>query len=386
MPLTTCQIKANFDLFDLLAFSIIVGDMNTRSVISVAIVITTRNRSDFLIRLLNYYASNDCSHTVYIGDASTKEHQQRTTDTIRKIADKVKIIYNDFTGYTPSQSTYELLTQVTEKYACFNGDDDYQISDSLTKCAEFLEINPDYATASGYAVNFRLKQDGPYGDLASLKNYPRPELHNESASQRVVDFLNNYFVTNISVSKTEQMRKNWSGYDKVPDLAFGSEILPGVLSIINGKAKTLDCLSTVRQMHNRQYTLNFILDWVAHPDWLKSYLEFSGIVSKKLSEKDHIDIEKARQIVRQGSWLYLQKSLTREYPEAFPDSFDKNQNVFKKKIRKNLVKIMPFLKIIYRRYWLSKIKKNVQLHYEVLRPDSPYYKDFKPVMDSFEGK
>src|SRR3989344_5246541 len=198
----------------------------------VAIVITTRNRSDFLIRLLNYYHLNNCPHTIYIGDASTKDHQEQTLDAIRKIGGKVNIVYNDFTGYTPSQSTYELLTQVKEKYACFNGDDDYQISDSLTKCAEFLESNPDYATATGYAVNFRLKQDGPYGDIEVLKDYPRPELHNEPASKRVLDFLDKYFVTNISVSRTDRMRKNWSHHEKMPDLAFGSEILPGILSII----------------------------------------------------------------------------------------------------------------------------------------------------------
>ena len=348
----------------------------------VAIVITTRNRSDFLIRLLNYYSKNNCPHTIYIGDASTKEHQQQTTDIINKIGTKVKIIHNDFTGYTPSQSTYELLTQVKEKYACFNGDDDYQISASLIKCAEFLEKNPDHATASGYAVNFRLKQDGPYGELASLKDYPRPELHSEPASRRVVDFLSKYFVTNISVSRTEQMKNNWSNYDKMSDLAFDSEILPGVLSIIDGKAKTLDCLSIVRQMHNRQYALSFILDWVAHPDWLRSYLEFIRIVSEKLSEKDNIDKEKATQIVSQGFWLYLQNGLMREYPKAFP-VIKPQQKENLKKLRGYLAKSVPLFKKIYRSYWLPIIYKEKQLHYDVLQPSSKYYKDFKEVMDSF---
>lgn len=355
--------------------------------LKVAIAITTLNRSDFLIRQLNYYANNNCHHAIYIADTSTmKEHAEMTKEAVNKLRNRINITYNQFLDGSPAESTYKNLCLVKEKYACFNGDDDYQIPNSLTKCAEFLETHPDYATATGYVVNFRLKQEGAYGDILVLKDYPRPEIHNETASQRIIDFLDQYFVTNISVSRTEQMRTNWSNNNKMPDLAFGSEILPGALSIIDGKAKTLDYLSNVRQMHNRQYALSFILDWVTHPDWLNSYLGFSEIVSKRLSEKDNIPLEKARQIVKQGFWLYLQKGLIREYPEAFPDSFDKNKNVFKKKLRKNLVKIMPFLKIIYRRYWLSKIKKKVQLHYEVLRPDSPYYKDFKPVMDSFTKK
>lgn len=354
-------------------------DIDTKKV---AIVITTRNRSDFLIRLLNYYVANNCPHTIYIGDASTQEHQQQTINAVKKIGDRVKITHNDFTGYTPSQCTYESLTQVKEKYACFNGDDDYQISDSLTKCAEFLEQNPDYATATGYAVNFRLKQDGPYGDMASLKDYPRPELHSEPASQRVIDFLNNYFVINISVSRTEQMRKNWSNHDKMPDLAFGSEILPGILSIIDGKAKTLDCLSIVRQMHNRQYTLAFVLDWLTHPDWSKSYIEFSKIVSEKLSGKDNVDIEKSKQTVRQGFWIYLQKNLIREYHEAFPSTKNETRKNIKV-LRGCLTGLFPILKRLYRSYWLPIVFGQKQLHYEVLQPKSKYHKDFKPVMDSF---
>jgi hypothetical protein len=168
----------------------------------------------------------------------------------------------------------------------------------------------------------------------------------------------------------------------MPDLAFGSEILPGALSIIDGKAKTLDCLSIVRQMHNRQYALSFILDWVAHPDWLNSYLGFSEIVSKRLSEKDNIPIERAKQIVKQGFWLYLQKSLIREYPEAFPPVKQKQKEGLKK-FRKYLTKSLPLLKKIYRSYWLPTVYKQKQLHYEVLQPSSPYFNDFKPVMDSF---
>lgn len=356
--------------------------MNLNTHPKVAIVITTRNRSDFLIRLLNYYTTNNCPHTIYIGDASTKDHQQQTTDAIKKIGDKISVVYNDFTGYTPSQSTYELLTQVKEQYACFNGDDDYQISDSLTKCAEFLEQNPDYATATGYAVNFRLKQDGAYGDMASLKDYPRPELHDKTASQRILNFLNNYFVINISVSRTEQMKKTWSNYDKVPDLAFGSEILPGVLSIIDGKAKTLDCLSIVRQMHNRQYALAFILDWIASPDWSNSYLRFSEIVSQKLSEKEGITPKEAQQVLKHGFWIYLQKNLIREYPEAFPSIKTKN-NESVKKLRHYLTKSIPLLKRVYRSYWLPIVFGQKQLHYEVLQPKSKYSKDFQSVMGSF---
>lgn len=352
---------------------------------TVGIAITTLNRSDFLIRQLNYYANNHCHHAIYIADTSTiNEHIEKTKETITRLQNRMDIVYNQFLNCPPAEATYKNLCLVKEKYACFNGDDDYQIPNSLTKCVEFLETHPDYATATGYVVNFRLKQEGVYGNISVLKDYPRPEIHKETASQRIIDFLDQYFVTNISVSRIEQMKINWSNHSKMPDLAFGSEILPGVLSIIDGKAKTLDCLSIVRQMHNRQYALSFILDWVTHPEWLNSYLGFSEIVSKRLSEKDNIPLEKAKQIVKQGFWLYLQKSLIREYPEAFPSAKPKQKENLKK-LRGHLTRALPLLKKFYRSYWLPIIYKQKQLHYEVLQPSSSYYKDFKPVMDSFTG-
>ena len=44
----------------------------------VAILIPTMNRSDFLIRQLNYYANVKSQHPIYIGDASNIEHKART--------------------------------------------------------------------------------------------------------------------------------------------------------------------------------------------------------------------------------------------------------------------------------------------------------------------
>ena len=42
----------------------------------VAILIPTLNRSDFLIRQLQYYATVENPHPVYIGDASDKENRK----------------------------------------------------------------------------------------------------------------------------------------------------------------------------------------------------------------------------------------------------------------------------------------------------------------------
>lgn len=351
----------------------------------VGIVIVTLNRSEFLIRQLTYYADNNSSHPIYIGDTSTMpEHIEKTKEAIKELGGKININYYSYPGQIGYHCIYFCLKNVKEKYACFNGDDDFHVPDALTECAEFLENNPDYSTTTSLVVNFKLNESGAFGTIKNLKDYPRPEIHDDSASKRVVNFFDNYFVTNISVNKTEEMRKNWETYNykDLSDTSFGGEIIPCGLSLINGKAKTLNRLGVVRQMHDRQYALPFVFNWITQKEWSANYNIFLEILSQRLANKEKIDPKEAQGYIEQGFWLYLQKNLIREYPEAFPNTI-KNQNQFKKIFRRNLVKVMPFLKTLYRRYWLPKINKKKQLHYEVLRPDSPYYKDFKPVMDSF---
>ena len=106
--------------------------------LKVGIFIPTMNRSEFIVRQLNYYAFLDCPHTIYIGDSSNQEHSDKTRKAINDLGDRIKVIYE----YSPSLGGIEtirhLLSIIKEPYTCFSGDDDYQISDSLTKSAEFL--------------------------------------------------------------------------------------------------------------------------------------------------------------------------------------------------------------------------------------------------------
>ena len=59
----------------------------------VAIIIPTKDRSQFLIRQLCYYASVNCPYTIYIGDGSKVEHANKIQSAVKKLKDKIKIVY-----------------------------------------------------------------------------------------------------------------------------------------------------------------------------------------------------------------------------------------------------------------------------------------------------
>lgn len=363
--------------------------------LKVGIIIPTMNRSEFVMRQLNYYTSVNSPHSIYIGDASDNEHAQKLQKEVEKRKEFLKVNYWHYpkSDISPTKSMTEclrgLFSKVEEKYTTFAGDDDYQIPNSLSKCAEFLKNNPDYSSASGYAVSFRLINNGVYGELNRLADYPRRQIELPTASDRLLALMSNYRPSLFSVHRTEQMRRCWSQAMNLKNWEFSTEILPSTISLILGKSKILDCLGFVRQIHNVQHKSPDTFDWITHKDWQSSFEIFCDVLSKEIAEQDRTNPDKAKEIVEQSLWIYLNMYLSIDYNSRYgtPSSHNSKQlreDLFKK-IKLSIGHNFPWLKNIYHQI-LRPGSASQRLHYEVLQPDSKYYKDFKPVMDSFTGK
>src|SRR3989344_7844055 len=345
----------------------------------VAILISTMNRPDFLIRTLNYYVKMNSPHPVYLGDSSSPENAGIIKTFIVGLKDKLEINYHWF---PPGFDNLEkLLSLIKEKYIVVNGDDDYEIPSSLTKCAEFLENNPDYASAGGYGVTFRLKTSGPYGDIARLADYPRVSLEAETASQRLMDFMKNCFTITFAVNRANHMREILVG--QISIIGTWNELSETCSCAIAGKSKLIDCLGFVRQIHDRQYYANSMIDWLTDKNFHNSYMSFKELLTEKITEKDKISRDRAELVIRDSFWEYLQVYLANSQKDLkSKDNPLKNRKVLKT-LRSNIGKRFPVLKTAYRRYLRPFISDKKQLHYDVLDPHSTYYKDFKPVWDSF---
>ena len=354
----------------------------------------TKDRADFVIRQIRYYESVNCPHTIYIGDSSGQEDSEKIKNEINKLKNKINVIYEflpTFTGTSGiTAACKRLLSIVKEKYVCFTGDDDYHIPDSLTVCAEFLENNPNYATASGRAVSFRLKGNGAYGDLDSLSDYPVPDILSENAAERLVNFLSDNFVPLFFVNRTDQLLKSHNHVLEIKDHILNAEIVPSSLSIIAGKSITLDCLSFIKQVHDKHYAVPKPFDWITSPEWNESYKILESVLSESVAKKDNIPLEDALQITKQAFLAYLQtvfsKSHTKHNPPKKSFVYENILKPARSRITKTfprITKTFPFLKYVYRVQVKPRLTGKKELHYEVLGVGSRYYKDFKPVMDSF---
>ena len=140
----------------------------------VAILIPTLNRPSFIQRTVMYYDSLKSPHPIYIGDASNTEISENTLSFLKKIKN-VEVKYYHWEGLTGEKTTNKLAQEASTEceYCVFQGDDDYFIPTSLTKCATFLSKNPDYRTAQGRAALVVMNGPEPLGNINWIEDAAR---------------------------------------------------------------------------------------------------------------------------------------------------------------------------------------------------------------------
>ncbi len=350
----------------------------------VGIIIPTLNRPDFVIRQLNYYASLNSPNTLYYSDSSNPENAKIIKDKIDKLRDKLNIVYMISPVGNSVMAIIQLLSSVQEKYVAFLGDDDYWIPDALNGCVEFLEKNPDYETAIAKSLTFKTEDNAVFGKIKEIHDYPRHSIEDDTASERLFSYLGpNLSAITAAVQRTDHLLKHYQDSVEVKDANIRGEILPSCLMLITGKSKVIDKLGFIRQIHDSHFRLADMFDWIfADENWYSSYTLLKNKVVAALMTKDNISQEKAEKVFKQSMWFHFNK-----YSPMAYHNYLKTINPprpAKKSLRTKIAIRLPLLKKVYRRFIVPWLTKKDQLHYEVTRSDSKYYKDFKAIVDSIE--
>lgn len=341
----------------------------------VAILIPTMNRSAFVIRQLRYYASFSSPHPIYIGDSSEGEEQKILEQGARKYASSLPITYLHYPKTKNHVVMCALLARADAPYACYIGDDDFQIPGALTDCASFLDAHPDFSSAHGHAVTIRICDNGVYGKIAKIKDYPQPEVQDERAAQRILTFFSRYYVSAFSVQRREEMADCYAHTPEIPDDSLAVEVLPCTVAIVKGKSKLINRLQFIRQIHDRNYPLPDTFDWITSDAWTYSVKKFLAVVSEGIAAKDRISADHANRITKQAFWVHLERMLALDYPKIFPSSqITRSRTSYRMFLRSTLKPFLPLYRRM-RRYG------RLQMHAEVTRPGSPYFDDFKGIRD-----
>jgi glycosyltransferase domain-containing protein len=285
--------------------------MTSRAGVHVTLCVPTMNRSEFVARLLRYYASQGFAGRVAIGDSSGPEHLERTRQAIRDVTPGLDVLHVEAAGLGVGPCLKRLCELAGTPYVAVVPDDDFLVPGALERCAQFLADHPDYVAAHGAGVTLTLDSNSLHGNVASCGPYAQPVLEAEMPAQRLRDLLAGYLVSLFSVFRTDSWRTMLQDVGTVSDAAFANEILPCCVSAVLGKIKELDGLYLVRQSHDRRVQLPTMFDWIATPVWFPSYTIAEETLAQALVQRQSLALDDARAVVKAGFRDYVGTGLGR---------------------------------------------------------------------------
>jgi len=266
----------------------------------VAILIPTKERKEFLLRTVRYYISVKSKHPIFIGDASADSLEKYILEIVKN---EIEVYYFHWKGLNDRKTIQKLAIEAKRKnirYCAYHGDDDYFFPESLSKCANFLNSSPSYATAQGQAFSFQLDCSGPYGNIKDVGIYwNRKELIGRTATERLIEISNSYWVPLFSVNRIDNYIQDiGNGIDTVVDRNFG-EYINSISIALRGRSKFIDCLYLARNIHDGiNHGTKF--EWVVGENWHTSYVGLINSLSQTLLNYDGVEPTQSKKSVVQA--------------------------------------------------------------------------------------
>lgn len=305
----------------------------------ISILIPTMNRSDYLIRALQYYASVNFTGWILIGDSSEPAHIEKIQQTVQSLQDRLQIIYE----YCP-KSEYKSNAPVLQRlidlaptpYVVYAGDDDFVIPRTLERCANFLAEHPDHSAVSGVSIAIQLRTDTAHDQIISAGYVGRHQVLSEKATDRWIGYTRQAISTQYYLHRTETWRQMYRYVKEVPLRYLGEEFLPCSISMLSGKVTTIDGLGCVFQQQKAKtfgwYT-HSMYGLMTHPDWSCSANRLRQIIIDEIVQQDHLSAKEAQAIFDKEFWRHLNHMLQWHYmlhhdePLNFYDRLKRNQRL-----------------------------------------------------------
>lgn len=342
----------------------------------VDVVIPTHNRTNYLKRILDYYASQNTNFNFIVADSSSLKIKNNNKRLVKKYP-LLKILYVDKLSPNLAQSHKfaEMVKYIKSKYCVFCADDDFVIPKAIKECVGFLEKNPDYVAAHGVYIGFYL-----FNSIKGIKRFWWQFRHSPisisspNPLSRLSSLLTNSSQVLWSVRKTVVVKDCYSQFKTIdfdPSLLpIMGELLPDSLTALKGKVKSLDIFYGARQYFGSviSYYPN-LQDAINKGIYTSEYNKYKKCILKNLNETTFYGRSNASKIIDATSQEVIKNS---------------NQQYFTNKLYL-LIKHSPnfifsILQLIHACYLFSKEKKSkIGM---LSNRSSKYFNDFKNISQS----
>lgn len=295
----------------------------------VTLIVPTMNRTEFLLRLLQYYSAKNFQNKILVGDSSSEEEYDQCASRLERLNLPLDVERYHYPGLGCFAVTYNLIQKVTTPYAAFLPDDDFLVPESIEKMIDFMVGHKDYSSCWGKTAIFEVDGDMAYGTISKV-NSSNPatnySIEGETTAERLTAHVRHYTSVFIGVCQTDLFKNalrnalllnetaSMDGASRRVVTQY-SELLTSFSLVAQGKVKSIDCLYWIRQQHKRRYINEDSFSALS----MTNYPLCLRIMSKQLAE-DIGDTEQAQMFDRDKfisvlMAFYIQKQLRRDLEE-----------------------------------------------------------------------
>lgn len=257
-------------------------------------MIPTKNRVDFILRVLKYYSISKFKGKILIGDSSSETIFKRNSDSVSMFTSLLNIeLYHDET-LTADKMVSFLCKKVTTTYSLMHPDDDMIITSSLHHCINFLNENQNYSAVNGLAFNMGIDYNKykAFGRVTLIKKYPLAQSLLSTPFKRIFEYFDNINNINMSVIRSKINLDAFSAIEALTDFdssyVYG-ELVHASVVLSRGKVGLINHCYLVRQKHTSQFYRNqHFYNWVENSNPCNASTTLKKIIIRENNEEFNV--------------------------------------------------------------------------------------------------
>lgn len=342
--------------------------------------VPTKDRPDYLFRLLKYYNQTNFKGNIFIGDSSEGVSKEKNIETVKNYSKFLNIYHTFYPNKATGNVSAKLVEQIETEFSCFLGDDDLIIKSSIYPAVEHLKQNDDVSGVNGKSILFTTYEDKALSKINWTAEYQLANLEEKKPLARLKKNFNQLKNCNMCVLRTKNQKtvfRNVAKLDKLHSSYIFEELIGFSIMSLRGKIVQLPSLFLCRHGHSENsYHKYDSFDWLMDSNWNFSLNVLKEVMINELMKIEKINKKEALQIFKYIFWKYLSQELNEKFQRKYEI---KNKNLYKGMIHKLLDKdliVKNFLKKIRN---LTNLNNNIYEDFSLnslLNKRSPYNKDF----------
>jgi len=215
------------------------------------ILIPSRNRPGSLRSVLGYLAHFYPQSEVIVADGSNEEYRSGYEETIKSVKDTLSVDHRVYDADFPFfDRILDSLNSVRDEFVIMGADDDYPVMTTMKRGEGFLKKNPDYSTAMGSIIHFKLERN----DALSVRLGHAKNLANPIAKTRAMVFAQFPFSTTYAVTRREHLIER---YQRAND-TFLANFFDFAVGLHDCTAGKLKAFPTVGYFCTRNYKHSYL--------------------------------------------------------------------------------------------------------------------------------